>query len=103
MALVPPEAEAAPPARDEVGVVTSKIDRLGREYRDVKEVFSALKENLDQIMTTLQDGLMLFTREERAVLVSASAEAFLGRARGDVLGQRVDEIFSPSDKLGQLV
>ncbi|MGH9520914.1 MAG: HAMP domain-containing protein, partial [Terriglobales bacterium] len=40
--------------QDEVGVVTSKINRIGRQMRDVQEVFSALKENLDQIMGNLQ-------------------------------------------------
>lgn len=88
---------------DEVGVVTSKIDRLGREIRDVKEVFSALKENLDQIMGNLQDGLILFTRDWRAVLVSASAEVFLGKPRGEVLGQQITEIFSNRTGVGREV
>jgi signal transduction histidine kinase len=89
--------------RDEYGVVTTKIDRLGRQMRDVKEVFSALKENLDQIMANLQDGLMLFTRDMRAVLVSASAEQFVGRPRKSILGSRVDEIFSDETPLGKAV
>ena len=29
------------------------------------------KSNVDQIMSSLQDGLMLFTRDSRVVLVSA--------------------------------
>jgi PAS domain S-box-containing protein len=78
-------------------------DRLGRQMRDVKEVFSALKENLDQIMANLQDGLLLFTRDWRVVLVSASAEQFVGRPRRDILGCDVEEIFSDSNRLGQLV
>ncbi|HLH08669.1 MAG TPA: ATP-binding protein [Terriglobales bacterium] len=98
-------AEATPEQQrtDEYGVVTTKIDRLGRQMRDVKEVFSALKENLDQIMANLEDGLMLFTRDMRVVLVSASAERFVGQPRGDILGHRIDEIFSKSSRLGQLV
>ena len=104
LAIAPPEPEPEPKrARDEVGVVTAKIDRLGRQVRDVKEVFSALKENLDQIMSTLQDGLMLFTRDWRTVLVSASAETFIGRPRGEVLGRSATEIFSLDDRLGRVV
>jgi len=61
--------------------VTLKIAHLGRQMRDVKEVFSELKDNLDQIMGNLQDGLVLFTRDWRIVLVSASAERFLERPR----------------------
>jgi len=87
---------------DEYGVVTTKIDRLGRQMRDVKEVFSALKENLDQIMANLEDGLILFTHD-RAVLVSAAAERFLGRPRGEMLGHNVDEVFSRSSRLGEVI
>ncbi|HKD92368.1 MAG TPA: ATP-binding protein [Terriglobales bacterium] len=94
---------AAEPKRrtDEVGAVTSKIERIGREIRDVKEVFSALKENLDQIMGNLQDGLILFTRDLRAVLVSASAEPFLGKPRSEILGRQIDEIFTEQTVLGR--
>lgn len=88
---------------DEYGQVTTKIDRLGRQIRDVKEVFSALKENLDQIMANLQDGLMLFTKDLRVVLVSASAEQFVGRPRGEILGSTVREIFTDSSALSHLV
>lgn len=96
------EQEAAA-GSDEFGAVNTKIDRLGRQMRDVKEVFSALKENLDQIMGTLQDGLILFTKDTRIVLVSASAERFVGKQRGEMLGQRVDEVFNDSTRLGQIV
>ena len=88
---------------DEYGVVNTKIDRLGRQIRDVKEVFSALKENLDQIMGTLQDGLVLFTRDARVVLVSASAERFVGRPRGEILGNTVETVFSDANMLGRIV
>jgi signal transduction histidine kinase len=99
--LVPGEA---PEGRsDEYGVVTSKIERLGRQMRDVKEVFSALKENLDQMMANLQDGVMLFTSDFRTVLVSASAERFIGKPRGAMLGCRPAEIFSEDSALGRAV
>jgi signal transduction histidine kinase len=88
---------------DEYGLVNTKIDRLGRQIRDVREVFSALKENLDQIMGTLQDGLMLFTREGKVVLVSASVERFIGRPRGEILGSNVEQIFDDTTRLGQIV
>ena len=89
-------------SRDEYGVVNTKIERLGQQMRDVKEVFSALQENLDQVMTNLQDGVMLFTREERAVLVSSAIERFLGRPRVELLGKTREEIFAGSE-LGPIV
>src|SRR5271166_6387385 len=95
--------EPDPNITDEYGMVNTKIDRLGRQIRDVKSVFSALKENLDQIMETLQDGLVLFTSDTRVVLVSASAERFIGRARGEILGNTVESAFSDATKLGLIV
>lgn len=88
---------------DEYGRVSTKIERLGRQMRDVKEVFSALKENLDQMMANLQDGVMLFTSDSNAVLVSASAERFIGRARGEMLGRQPEEIFSRETILGRKI
>jgi signal transduction histidine kinase len=95
--------EPDPRYADEYAMVHTKIDRLGRQIRDVKEVFSALKENLDQIMGALQDGLVLFTRDTRVVLVSASAERFIGRPRGDILGNLVEDVFTDATKLGRIV
>src|SRR5207244_10377709 len=90
--------EGAP--TDEYGLVTLKIAHLGRQMRDAKEIFSALKDNVDQIMGNLQDGLMLFTRDSRVVLVSASVERFLGRPRRELLGRPVRAIFSSASLLG---
>lgn len=88
---------------DEYGTVSTKIERLGRQMRDVKEVFSALKENLDQMMANLQDGVMLFTSDFNAVLVSASAERFIGIPRGEMLGRQPAEIFSRESLLGRTI
>jgi PAS domain S-box-containing protein len=62
-----------------------------------------LKENLDQLMANLQEGLMLFTRDARIVLVSASVEQVVGRPRGEMLGATVDEVFDRRTPLGRLV
>jgi PAS domain S-box-containing protein len=85
---------------DEYGQVTMKIANLGRQMRDTREIFSALKSNVDQIMSSLQDGLMLFTRDSRVVLVSAAVESFLGRSRRELLGRSANEIFGPESALG---
>jgi PAS domain S-box-containing protein len=98
--LLPAEESSAD---DEVGLVSLKIAHLGRQIRDTNQIFSALKDNVEQVMTKLQDGLMLFTRDSRVVLVSASAEKFLGRPRRDILGHTAEEIFSDGTVLGAVV
>jgi signal transduction histidine kinase len=90
-------------AGDEVGLVSLKIAHLGRQIRDTNQIFSALKDNVEQVMTKLQDGLMLFTRDSRVVLVSASAEKFLGRPRREILGRTAEGIFSDGTVLGAVV
>ena len=96
-----PEEESG--SEDEVGLVSLKIAHLGRQIRDTNEIFTALKDNVEQVMTKLQDGLMLFTRDLRVVLVSASAEKFLGRPRREILGRTAEEIFSDGTVLGAVV
>ncbi|HEX7960538.1 MAG TPA: ATP-binding protein [Terriglobales bacterium] len=88
---------------DEYGQVSTKIERIGRQMRNVNEIFSALQENVDQLMANLQDGLMLFTKDGHAVLVSASIETFLNKSRREMLGHQVHEIFSPETAIGRVV
>lgn len=88
---------------DEYGLVTLKIAHLGRQMRDTREIFSALKDNVDQIMANLQDGLMLFTGDFRVVLVSASVERFLGRRRSEMLGHTVQDLFTDATPLCSLL
>jgi signal transduction histidine kinase len=84
----------APVARgDELGLVSTKISNIGKQLRDVREVFSTLRENLDQVMSGLEDGLLLFNADGRCVLGSPSLEKFLGVMPGTILGRRVGEIF----------
>jgi signal transduction histidine kinase len=97
------ELEAANASTDTVVQVSHKIERLGRRMRNVEEVFSALKENLDQILSNLQDGMMLFTQDSRAVLVSSSVERFLSVERDQILGAKVPEIFDRTTILGRVV
>jgi signal transduction histidine kinase len=96
----PEDLASEPGGHDEYGLVSLKIASLGRQIRDSKEIFSALKDNVDQLMSNLQDGLMLFARDSRVVLVSAPVEAFLGRARADLLGRPVQEVFDRHSLLG---
>jgi signal transduction histidine kinase len=85
---------------DEYGLVTLKIANLGRQIRDSREIFSALKDNVDQLMSNLQDGLMLFARDSRVVLVSAPVEAFLARPSAELLGRTVHQLFDRDSLLG---
>jgi PAS domain S-box-containing protein len=84
---------------DEFGQVSNKISQIGLQLRGVREIFSTLRENLDQILGGLEDGLLLFTRDGRAVMVSPAVENFLGSPADQLLGRTASEIFPPGHPL----
>src|ERR1700738_2493690 len=86
---------------DELGQVSRKITQVGQQLRGVHEIFSTLRENMNSVMAGLEDGLLLFTRDARAVMISPAAEKFLGAPAGHFLGRRVTEIFPPGHPLHQ--
>ena len=88
---------------DELGLVSKKISQVGQQLRGVHEIFSTMRENLNSVMAGLEDGLLLFTRDARAVMVSPAAEKFLGAPSGHFLGRRVTEIFPAGHPLRQVL
>jgi signal transduction histidine kinase len=87
--------------KDVAALVSTKIEKIGQRMRNVEEVYSALRENLDQILGNLQDGILLFTEDKRAVLVSEAARRFLNVDHDSVLGRHAREIFTNATLLGR--
>ena len=98
-----PPVDGASPAGwvsgDELGLVSRKISQVGQQLRGVHEIFSTMRENMNSVMAGLEDGLLLFTRDARAVMISPAAEKFLGAPAGEFLGRRVTDIFPPGHPL----
>jgi PAS domain S-box-containing protein len=88
-----PEVKGFAGSGDELGLVSRKIMQVGQQLRGVHEIFSTMRENMNSVMAGLEDGLLLFTRDSRAVMISPAAEKFLGAPAGHFLGKRVTEIF----------
>jgi len=84
---------------DELGLMSRKITQVGQQLRGVHEIFSTMRENMNSVMAGLEDGLLLFTRDARAVMVSPAAEKFLGAPASEFLGRRVIDIFPPGHPL----
>jgi signal transduction histidine kinase len=89
--------------QDAVEQVSSKIELIGQRMRNVEEVFSALRENLDQILGNLKDGILLFTSDGRVALVSEVSRRFLHLDQEAILGRYAQEIFDRSTILGRLL
>jgi PAS domain S-box-containing protein len=94
-----PDAKGFAGSGDELGLVSRKITQVGQQLRGVHEIFSTMRENMNSVMAGLEDGLLLFTRDARAVMISPAAEKFLGAPAGHFLGRRVTEIFPPGHPL----
>src|SRR5580658_3656890 len=94
-----PEVKGFVSGSDELGAVSRKITQVGQQLRGVHEIFSTMRENMNSVMAGMEDGLILFTREARAVMVSPAAEKFLGAPAGAFLGRRINEIFPPGHPL----
>jgi PAS domain S-box-containing protein len=88
---------------DELGAVNTKIIGIGKQLRDVREIFSTLRKNLDQVMSGLEDGLMLFNASGRVVLASPSVEKFLGTGAEELRGRRVSDIFPANHPMRQVL
>jgi signal transduction histidine kinase len=102
-----PQLLEAGAGKDAMVRVTKTIDRLGEQMRSKEAGYTALQANLNQMLDTLRDGVMLFTEDQRAVMVSDAVAYFLGVPKdgpeGEMVGKRLEEIFEPESALGAAV
>jgi signal transduction histidine kinase len=103
----PPGSEAGAERSDAVVRVTKTIDLLGEQMRTKEAGYTALQTNLNQMLDTLRDGVLLFTADRRTVMVSDAVENFViqreGMPEGGMVGRRLEEIFAPETALGAAV
>ncbi len=89
--------------KDEWGALSSKLNLLGQQIRGEKAAFVALKENLDQLLADLTDGLMLFDKQDRLVLATPAVSRFLNRPLDAAKPLRADEVFAADTGLDHLL
>ncbi|HEY2040613.1 MAG TPA: ATP-binding protein [Edaphobacter sp.] len=88
---------------DAVVRVSQTIDRLGEQMRSKEAGYTALQANLNQMLDTLRDGVLLFTADSRAVIASDAVANFLGHPEGGLVGKQLEEIFQQDTSLGAAV
>jgi signal transduction histidine kinase len=102
-----PLLESGGARSDAVVRVTKTLDRLGEQMRTQEAGYTALQANLNQMLDTLRDGVLLFTADRRAVMVSDAVAYFLGTPLNEdhekLVGMRLEEIFAPDSVLGEAV
>jgi signal transduction histidine kinase len=95
--------EAGGEGSDAVVRVAKTIDRLGEQMRSREAGYTALQANLNQMLDTLRDGVLLFTADHRAVMVSDAVAYFLNKPEGELVGKQLEEIFERETALGAAV
>jgi signal transduction histidine kinase len=92
---------------DTVVRVTKTLDRLGEQMRTQEAGYTALQANLNQMLDTLRDGVLLFTADRRALMVSDAVAYFLPApvsvGHEEMVGKMLEEIFAPDTALGAAV
>jgi signal transduction histidine kinase len=88
---------------DEWGILSSKLSLLGEQMRGEKAAFVALKENLDQLVAQLTDGLLLFDKQDRLVLATPLALRFLRPAPHLATHPAATEVFAADNPLAQKI
>ncbi len=88
---------------DAVVRVTRSIDRLGEQMRSREAGYTTLRTNLDKMLDTLRDGVLLFTEDGRAAMASDAAAHFLDKPESELVGSGVGQIFDEQTALGGAV
>ncbi|WP_263368764.1 sensor histidine kinase [Edaphobacter bradus] len=107
--LTMPAGEASAPDNRMLGSgdamvrAARSIDLLGEQMRTKEAGYTALQANLNQVLDTLRDGILLFTADHRAVMVSDAVAYFLNRPEGVLVGRQLEEIFDKQTALGAAV
>ncbi len=99
----PDDSAAAQTAKDELSVMTSKVNLLGERLRGAQFEVSDLRGNIDHLLQDLEDAVFIFNRDSRLVFASGSVEKFLGRDRAGLPGQQLSEVFPPATLIGLMV
>ena len=98
-----PGRELTDGGTDAVVRVTNTIDRIGQQMRTTEAGYTDLQANLNQMLDTLRDGVVLFTSERRAVMVSDAVANFVELGGRPLVGRLLSEIFMVESALGAAV
>ena len=97
------EEERRGPPPDAVLRATRSISRLGEQMRSTEAGYTALQTNLNQMLDTLRDGVLLLAADARVVMASDSVAKFLNREQTEIVGRRLEEVFDLGTALGSMV
>ena len=99
------ETEPAQAQREarEFADVQSKLSVLGQQFQGAKRDALEMRSNIEQLLQRLEQGVLLFDNTGRLMMASDPAARLLGTPHVDIIGRRVDELFSTATALGDVI
>ena len=94
------------PARRETrefAALQSKLNVLGQQYRGAKQDALELRSNIEQLLSRLEEAVLLFDADGRLMLAGKSVERLVGRPRHEMVGRSFEEVFQPSSPFGRAI
>jgi PAS domain S-box-containing protein len=88
---------------DEIGELTSQLQLLGEELQVDRLRMLGEKAQLQQVVDHLEDGIVLFTQDRRALFFNKAAEVIVGRPLEEVVGRSWDDMLRPFHPLRPLL
>jgi len=88
---------------DEIGDLTSPLQLLGQQLQPDRLKLLSEKAELQQVVDHLEDGIILFTQDRRALFFNKAAEVIVGRPLEEVVGWPWDDVLRPFHPLRPLL
>lgn len=83
--------------------VHSKLNLLSEQYQGARQDAVDLRNNVEQLLQRLEEGVLLFDNTGRLIAAGDSAERMLGIPRDNMMGHRLNDLFPPETALGTLI
>ena len=94
-------ANPAGTQRDAVARVTSTISRLDEQIRSSEQTRTEMATNLNSMLQTLKDGVVLFTADLRVAMAGEAVANFLPPATSISAGTPLAAVFPPGTAIGR--
>lgn len=90
------------PVNLELHSMTERLRELGRRFAGNRTAVEAIRDQLQQVVGSLSERVLLLDREQRVIMASPEAERLLGTARRPLRGHHLAEVLHISHPLSQL-
>jgi hypothetical protein len=83
--------------------VQSKLASLGLQYRGVREDVIHLRSNIDQLLRSLEEAVLMFGADGRLQMAGEPAVRLFGKSRQELYGHTMDDLFPRWTAIGSVL